>query len=149
MGILKRRVEAPVKDGGVGIKIVEADPGTRPPGYLYPFYLNLLYRQVSLATRGTEYPLKRLEEFITDEAGRVYLEGFFVIAPKTTGQKDRAVGFFVRSQTELVRLKEARRSAEAYQEALKRTKELRREVRKILLSPGLAGSCELCRPYVS
>ena len=51
------------------------------------------------------------------------------MAPKSRGQKDRAVEFFVRSQSELVRLKEARSTAEAYQEALKRTKELRREVR--------------------
>ena len=70
------------------------------------------------------------------------------MAPKTRGQLDRAVEFFVCSQTKLVGLKEARRTAEAYQEALKRTEELRREVRKIILSPGLAGSCELCRPYL-
>ena len=110
---------------------------------------NFLYRQVSLNARGTDCPLKRREEFVTDEAGRVWLEGHFVMAPKSWGQKDRAVAFFVRSQTELVELREARSTAEAYQEALKRTKELRREVRKILLSPALAGSCELCRPYLS
>ena len=71
------------------------------------------------------------------------------MAPETGGQIDRAVEFFVRSQTDLVGSREARRSAKAYQEALERTQELRREVRKILLSPGLAGSCELCRPYLS
>ena len=149
MSILRRRVEAQVKDGGVGLKIVAADPGTRHPGYLHPYYLNLLYSQVSLTVRGTEYPLKRPEEFITDEARRVSLEGFFVIAPKTRGQLDRAVEFFIHSQTDMVGSREARRSAKAYQEALERTQELRREVRKILLSPGLAGTCELCGPYVS
>ena len=71
------------------------------------------------------------------------------MAPETGGQIDRAVEFFVRSQTDLVGLREAGRSAKAYQDALERTQELRREVRKILLSPGLAGSCELCRPYLS
>ena len=149
MGDLKRRVEAPIKDGGVGIRIVAADPGTRRPGYLYPYYLNLLYRQVFLNARGEDYPLKRRDEFITDEAGRVSLEGYFVMAPKPRGQLDRAVEFFVRSQTELVGIKEARRAAKAYQEALQRTEEIKREVRTILLSPGLAGSCELCRPYLS
>lgn len=149
MAILKRRVQAPLKDGGLGLRIVAADPGSRPAGYLYPYYLNLLYRQVSLNALGSDYPSKRRDEFITDEAGRVWLEGYFVMAPKTRGQKDQAVEFFVRSQTGLVGLKEACSTAEGYQEALKRTKELRREVRKILLSPVLAGSCELCRPYLS
>jgi len=149
MSILQRRVEAPVKEGGVGIRIVAADPGTRPPGYLYPYYLNFLYRQVSLIARGVDYPIKRRDEFITDEPERVYLEGYFVIAPKTRGQLDRAIEFFIPSQTELVGLNEARRTAEAYQEALQRTEDLTREVHTILLSPRLAGSCELCRPYLS
>ena len=69
--------------------------------------------------------------------------------PKTGGQLDRAVEFFIRSQTELAGLNEARSTAEAYQDVQERTQELRREVRKILLSPGLAGFCELCRPYLS
>lgn len=69
--------------------------------------------------------------------------------PKTRGQLDRAVEFFIRPQTDLVGLKEARRTAEAYQEALQRTREIKREVHTILLNPGLVGSCELCRPNLS
>lgn len=69
MGVLKRQIEAPAKLGGVGLRIRIAEPGSRRPGYLHLYYFNLLYRQILLRARGRDYPLKRRDEFITDEAG--------------------------------------------------------------------------------
>ncbi len=129
---------------------LEDDGGGKP--CLHPYYVAAIYDQVISAVLGNRIRQKKPGDFWGrsegQSEGKVSLGGFLVISGCNAEEIDRATNFFLEAQMRFIELREAKDVARLYSEADEKSSKLKRAVKRILLTPGPIGNCELCRPFL-
>ena len=136
--------------GGTGLPVLPdfaQSESDRPSLHLY--YALLLYDQVMAQGLRFRYRLKEPSDFRRVAEGSVSLGGWLAVVSCTREQEERAVRFFVQTQTKLAEQDETGTAVAAYAEVERLTNELKRNLRRILLLPGPPPDqhCEACRPW--
>ena len=146
--VMIERVHRPQEEGGVGLPVHQkvGDSETSEPavsGYFaFTIFAHVLSRSLGLR----HVPLRR-DVFRSEAPNMTHLGGNTIAFSANQSDHERAVGWLLKSQEELVSLREAKASAEAYHRAESEASKLKRHVDRVRLSGAFpqGGVCDACR----
>lgn len=116
---------------------------------LSSYYVHILYDQVFSNLIGIRLSAKRREEFFIQDDYSIKIAGYVIAAVSDVEKAEDVINFLLDAQKRFTKLPAAKSAAVAYQRAEESTQRLKRELRRILLAPGLPpdSRCDGCRAW--
>ncbi len=116
---------------------------------LSSYYVHILYDQIFSKVIGIRLSSKMQEEFFIQDDLRISIPGYIIAAVNDVETAETVIKFLIDAQTRFTKLPIAKFAAVAYQQAEESTKRLKRDLKRILVGPGLHpdSRCDGCRAW--
>ncbi len=132
---------------GTGLEIVDnIFEGGDDRAVLGPYYLLTLYDQVFSRAVDIRLAPKQRQEFVVKPNGEINLFAYVIALLTEVESAEDIINFLLDAQMKLTKLPSARSAKAAYHQAEECTSRLKRELKRILLAPGLPpdSRCDGC-----